>query len=521
MLLARLFRRCALLSARAQPLSSSATAEFLTSHQSTTPTTTYNSSGKGRDTLGRRLLSLIYPKRSAVIVLRKWAEEGKPIQKYQLNRVVRELRIYKRYKHALEICEWMRTQPDFKLLPGDFAVHLDLVAKVRGLSSAEKFYEDLPEKMKGQSTCSALLHTYVQNKMSTKAEELMKQMSIHGLLRCALPYNHMISLYISTDATDKVGEMVKELKKNTSPNELTYNLWLTACANINDTNTAEKIFEEMKERRLAPDWVTYSILTSIYIKSGKISAAKEALKEMEKRVSRKERTGYCSLISLYANLSDKENVYRIWDKMRMTFRKMSDVEYKCMLSSLAKLGEIEEAESIYNQWESVSGTGDSRVPNILLAFYVKHRMMLKAESLHARILRAGIEPSYSTWELLAWGYLREERMNKVFDCLKRGLLSLEKWEPDIRIVRGVFDKLEKLGNVEDAEEFLVMLRGVGYVTTEIYNSLLRTYAKACKMPLIVAERMRADNVELDGETRRLLKETSRFCVATSVSTLIS
>lgn len=59
--------------------------------------------GGGGDTLGRRLLSLIYPKRSAVVVLRRWAEEGKPIQKYQLNRVVRELRKHKRYKHALEV----------------------------------------------------------------------------------------------------------------------------------------------------------------------------------------------------------------------------------------------------------------------------------------------------------------------------------------------------------------------------------------------------------------------------------
>ncbi|KAF5197978.1 Pentatricopeptide repeat-containing protein, partial [Thalictrum thalictroides] len=56
----------------------------------------------GRDTLGRRLLSLIHPKRSAVVTIRKWAEEGKTVQKYELNRIVRELRKFKRYKHAIE-----------------------------------------------------------------------------------------------------------------------------------------------------------------------------------------------------------------------------------------------------------------------------------------------------------------------------------------------------------------------------------------------------------------------------------
>lgn len=61
------------------------------------------SSGDGRDTLGRRLMSLVYAKRSAVIAIRKWKEEGHTVRKYDLNRIVRELRKLRRYKHALEV----------------------------------------------------------------------------------------------------------------------------------------------------------------------------------------------------------------------------------------------------------------------------------------------------------------------------------------------------------------------------------------------------------------------------------
>lgn len=59
--------------------------------------------GGGGDTLGRRLFSLVYAKRSAVIAIGKWKAEGHKVQKYQLNRIVRELRKLKRYKHALEV----------------------------------------------------------------------------------------------------------------------------------------------------------------------------------------------------------------------------------------------------------------------------------------------------------------------------------------------------------------------------------------------------------------------------------
>lgn len=61
----------------------------------------------GRDTLGGRLLSLVYTKRSAVVTIRKWKEEGHSVRKYELNRIVRELRKIKRYKHALEVRDFL------------------------------------------------------------------------------------------------------------------------------------------------------------------------------------------------------------------------------------------------------------------------------------------------------------------------------------------------------------------------------------------------------------------------------
>lgn len=72
----------------------------------TTETGALVKTGRGggrRDTLGGRLLRLTYTKRSAVVSIRKWKEEGHTVRKYELNRIVRELRKIKRYKHALEV----------------------------------------------------------------------------------------------------------------------------------------------------------------------------------------------------------------------------------------------------------------------------------------------------------------------------------------------------------------------------------------------------------------------------------
>ncbi|KAG9452489.1 hypothetical protein H6P81_005393 [Aristolochia fimbriata] len=467
---------------------------------------------RGRDTLGRRLLKLIFPKRSAIVTLNKWTEEGKTLQKYQLNRIVRELRTHKRYKHALEICEWMTTQPDMKLLPGDYAVHLDLVGKVRGLTSAEKFFEDLPAEMIDRTTCTSLLHCYVQHNLITKAESLMKKMSECGYLTHALPYNHMLTLYISNDQFEKVSPLVEQLKRNAFPDIVTYNILLSICANRDDKDGAEKIMHELKSKNVTGDWITYSTLTSIYTSAGDIDKAKEALKDVEIRVSRKQRVAYASLITLHANLNNKKGVLKTWDRMSSFFRKMNDAEYMSMISSLVKLGDIKEAGDIYSEWESVTGTKDPRLPNILLQAYTKEGSMDKAEKFHKETVEKGFVSTYVTWETLALGYLSKQRMDKALECLKKALSCLKQWNPNLQLVRDTFEGLEKIGDTKGAEEFLVMLRDAGHVTTEIYNSLLRVYKTAGKMPLIVAERMKKDRVEQDEETHELLKATSRLCV---------
>jgi pentatricopeptide repeat protein len=476
-------------------------------------------SGGGKDTLGRRLLSLVYTKRSAAITINKWKEDGNTVRKYELNRIVRVLRKLKRHKHALEICEWMNTQQDIKLQDGDYAVHLDLIAKIRGLNSAEKYFEDLPDKLKGQPTCTALLHNYVQHKESSKAEALMEKMSECGFLNSALPFNHMLSLYISNGELEKVPEMIRELKKNASPDIMTYNLWLRICAQHDDVDIAEKIFLELQKAKLVPDWVTYSTLTSIYVKHSLDEKARATLQQMEKLVSKQIRVGYSSLISLNTSLGNKDDIQRIWKIMKSLFRKLSDVEYICMISSLIKLDEIEEAENLYKEWGSVSPTGDCRIPNLLLSAYVNKNRIGTAEKLYNQLLEKGISPSYTTWVILTWGYLKKKQIHFVLDCFKKALGSVKKWNPDAKLVNEVFKILEEQGNIKGAEQLLVTLRHARHVSTDVYNSVWRVYEKAGKMPLVVEERMAKDKVPLNDETRRLIQSTSKMCVSEASDSL--
>lgn len=44
------------------------------------------------------------PKVSMIPILNQWVEEGKPVKTHELQRFVKQLRRFRRYKHSLEVC---------------------------------------------------------------------------------------------------------------------------------------------------------------------------------------------------------------------------------------------------------------------------------------------------------------------------------------------------------------------------------------------------------------------------------
>lgn len=55
------------------------------------------------DDLYRRLSPVGDPNISIVPILDQWVSEGRPVQIVELRLIIKELRVYKRYKHALEV----------------------------------------------------------------------------------------------------------------------------------------------------------------------------------------------------------------------------------------------------------------------------------------------------------------------------------------------------------------------------------------------------------------------------------
>jgi len=469
------------------------------------------------DNLYRRISMLGDPKYSAVAVLEGWIKEGKKRPKNRdLRRMAMELRKHSRHKHALEIFEWM--SQNFSFSPGEYAIHLDLIAKVRGIVSAEKYFADLPDIEKNKQTYSMLLSCYVKDKNVAKSEATMEKLKYLGFAKDAVPYTEMMSLYMNTQQFEKVPSLIWEMKKNgISLDTYCYNFWMKSYAAMSDMDRVEDVLNEIeRDDNIDADYTVHSTLVNIYIKAKVLDKAQSALKEMENKMKgmeakkkRKERVAYDYLISLHGILGNKDEIYRIWQSFESTFPEMTYRSHICLLSSLARIGDIEGAEDFIQKWESVKSFHDIRAFNVLLDAYIKKGWLQKAEVLLERIKENGGKPNSTSWKILAEGYIHDGQFNKAIEAMKK-YLSVGRnrsWQPLYANVLAILKHFEDEGDVKSAEDFFRILRGVKFVSTEVYNSLLRSYVHVGKVPPRISEMMKEDNVSPDEETAILLKKS--------------
>ncbi|KAL9231908.1 hypothetical protein vseg_007069 [Gypsophila vaccaria] len=336
------------------------------------------------DDLKSRILRIRLPKRSATNIIQKWIDEGNSVTLPQLRHIFRQLRHSRRYKHALEITEWMVSHDEYKLSDTDYAARIDMMTKVFGIDAAERYFESLPQSAKTSETYTALLHSYAGAKLIDKAEELFLRIKDSGLTFNAITYNEMMTLYMSVGQVEKVSSVIEELKRQkVVPDLFTYNLWISSCAANFDIGGARNVIAEMSQDSNADEcWARYRNLANIYITTGQLAdSGASSLVEAEKTITQRDWITYDFLVILHAGMGNKDMVDQIWKSLRMTKQKMIGRNYVPILSSYLMLGHMKEVAEVLDQWKnSTTSVLDRSVCDRLVDAFQETGFSEKAET---------------------------------------------------------------------------------------------------------------------------------------------
>lgn len=414
-------------------------------------------------------------------------------------------------KHILQLSETMPKRGMNKTV-SDQAIHLDLIAKTRGIPAVESYFVDLPETSKNHLCYGALLNCYCKELMIEEAEALMEKMKELNLPLSSLSYNSIMTLYSKTGQSEKIPAIIQEMKaSNIMLDSYSYNVWMRALAAANDISGVERVIDEIKrDGRVTRDWTTYSNLASIYVDAGLFEKAESALKELENINSCKDLSVYQFLITLYGRTGNLLEVYRIWRSLRLAFHKTANISYLNMIQVLVNLRDLPGAEKCFREWESQCSTYDIRVANVLIGAYAKEGMLEKAEELKEQARRRGAKPNAKTWEIFLDYYLKNGEFSLAVDCVANAISTGRgdggKWIPPQEIVNTFMGHFEQKKDVDGAEGFLdIVKKAVDTLKVEVFESLLRTYTAAGRTSPMMRRRLKMESVEVSEAGKKLLE----------------
>ncbi|KAI3714052.1 hypothetical protein L1987_72642 [Smallanthus sonchifolius] len=394
---------------------------------STETTITKPKQFKSNDNLYRRISPVGDPNVSVIPILDQWEKEGKTVVFSQLIVIIKSLRKFNRYTHALQLSEWMANKKS-NLSPAGVAVHLDLVSKAQGVEQAEKYFNSIPDDAKNLQVYGALLNCYATTKSVEKAEATAEKMKQLGMMT-TLSYNSMLNLYKKVGDIEKLDKIYQEMLEMGVPcDKPTFYIRMSAYAFASDLEQMEKILKHLEgSSSLGVDRNAYIIAAGGYIKSGLPDKAFEMLKKSENYIRGKSKgAAWEILIGRYGSIGKKDDVYRIWNLYKTSWSKVYNRGYISIINALVRLDDIDGAEKLLAEWESEKLSYDFRIPNMLLKAYCTKGLLVKAEAYVDRLLDMGKQPPASTWALFVTAYAESKEMEKAVEMLKKCAAAEEK-----------------------------------------------------------------------------------------------
>ncbi|CAA0824908.1 Pentatricopeptide repeat-containing protein -mitochondrial [Striga hermonthica] len=473
-----------------------------------TATKATTEAGLPEDRLYRRLSALGNKKGTVASTINEYIREGRPVGKFQLDACLRELRKYKRYGHALEIMEWMESRK-YSLGNKDHAVRLDLIAKAKGITAAEIFFNGLPPSAQVHCTYGALLNCYCEQKMTEKALEVFSTMQSGKMIIRPLPYNNLMAMYIRLGQPEKAVSLGEELKNNNiQPDTFTYNLFMNAYASMDDFESVERVFDEMMQKNEKQcNWTSYSNLAILYTKGGYREKAELALRNLEKVMGPNDREAYHFLISLYAGIHDLHNVHRVWKDLKSKMNMVTNKSYLMMLHALRNLKDVSGVKKCYEEWESNCPTFDVRLSNTAIGALLDHDMIEEAETVLGNAIGKTEGPFFRTWEMFIVYFLNKNQVKKSLEIMKTVILKVreKEWCPKQETVEKFVELLEQENDVSGIEDLYECMKKINCVDHKLYVSLLKICVAAGKKLPGIHQRIEGDGVQISSELKHLLE----------------
>ena len=202
------------------------------------------------------------------------------------------------------------------------------------------------------------------------------------------------------------------------PSCLAYRVLVAFKSQIKDTIGMEQLAEGMKSQGLQPGIHVIIVSASHYISIGMKDKAIAILKEIEGQKLTESTGGHSSLLSLYASLGMVDDQSGIWNDCKLKHTKKESIaESIAAIAAWGRLGNVEEAESVFEMALLMLKKLSSKHYSELLRVYIRHSQISEGKEFIKRMedSRCWIGPL--TWDGLVRLYVEDGDLKKADSIL--------------------------------------------------------------------------------------------------------
>ncbi|THU56947.1 hypothetical protein C4D60_Mb11t22580 [Musa balbisiana] len=409
--------------------------------------------------------------------------------------------------HGTQFLKWLEANKCIEFLEHDYASHLDLIAKVLGLQKAEDYIEKVPESLRGEVIYRTLLANCVATNDLQKSEAVFNKIKDLGLPITTFSCNQLLLLYERIDWKKIANVLSLMERENVKPSPFTYRLLIDMKGRAKDILGMEKIIDMMKAQGVEPNLVIQAMVAKYYIFAGLKEKAEAILREIEGGDIEENHDACMALLPLYAALGKADEVGRIWK-----ICKSDPLLDECLsaIKAWGILGQIENAEEVFENMLKRWKTVPSKYYNELLKAFVNNKLLSKGEEFARRMSDNGYFVDRTNLDALVKLYVDVGEVEKADSILYKAF-KYNNARPLYSSYMVVLDKYSERGDIHNAEKIFQQMRQFGYVDRlKPYLSLLQTYINAKSPAYGFRERMRADNVLSNNVVEAKLAATDPF-----------
>ncbi|KAJ0029778.1 hypothetical protein Pint_14038 [Pistacia integerrima] len=321
-------------------------------------------------------------------------------------------------------------------------------------------------------TYTAIILGFCKKGKLEEAFNVFKKVEDIGIVADEFIYATLIDGVCRRGDLDYAFHLLEEMeRKGIKPTIVTYNTIINGLCKVGRTSEADEV-----SKGILGDVVTYSTLLHALFMVGALEDAHALYQAMSEMDLVANSVTYCTMIDGYCKLGRIEEALEIFDEFRGRNRGIAPniVTYNSLMNTLCRQGCLVEAFRLFDSLEKIHLAPSEVTYATLIDNLCKEGFLLDAKQLLERMVLKGFNPSTRIYNFLIDGYCKLGRMEEASKflhdlettCLKPDEFTVSSvingfcLKGDMEGALGQFFKFKRQGILPDFLGFLYLIRGL-------------------------------------------------------------